>query len=224
MSTINLSLSQLRAALCIAAKQDIRYYLNGVYVECDSIRTRVVGTNGHMLYVEDYMPGEPNTWQGTMIVPRAILEMVTKGFHNLDVAWITVKEQDDTGHVTRATIKTGAVMNDIEFAAINGVFPDYTRVIPSAVETPVPAQFNPEYIALFAKVAKVHGQKNGAFHLHHNGNGGALVTFSNNTNAIGVLMPLRDSADFPDTGTFRERIYTAPKVEAKTDAETTASE
>jgi hypothetical protein len=40
----------------------------------------------------------------------------------------------------------------------------------------------------------------------------------------GVLMPLRDSADFPDTGTFRERIYTAPKAEAKTDAETTASE
>jgi DNA polymerase III sliding clamp (beta) subunit (PCNA family) len=54
MSTINLSLSQLRAALLIAAKQDVRYYLNGVYVECDSIRTRVVATNGHMMYVEDY--------------------------------------------------------------------------------------------------------------------------------------------------------------------------
>jgi hypothetical protein len=140
------------------------------------------------------MPGEPNTWQGTMIVPRAVLEMVTKGFHNLDMAWITVKEQDKRGHVTRATIKTGAVMNDIEFGAIDGVFPDYTRVIPLRVEEAVPAQFQPEYLAAFAKVAKVHGHKNGAFHLHHNGNGSALVTFSRNTNAIGVLMPMRDEA------------------------------
>lgn len=223
MSTINLSLSQLRAALCIAAKQDIRYYLNGVYVECDSTRTRVVATNGHAMYIED-RNSEPNTWQGTMIVPRAILEMVTKGFHNLDMAWINVKEQDKHGHVTRATIKTGAVMNDIEFGAIEGVFPDYTRVIPSKIDSTEAAQFQPEYLAAFAKVAKVHGHRSGAFHLHHNGNGAALVTFSNNTNAIGVLMPMRDEEAFPDTGTFRERIYTAPKVEAKTDAETTASE
>lgn len=224
MSTINLSLSQLRAALCIAAKQDIRYYLNGVYVECDSTRTRVVATNGHAMYIED-RNSEPNTWQGAMIVPRSILEMVTKGFHSLDMAWINVKEQDDTGHITRATIKTGAVMNDIEFAAINGVFPDYTRVIPEKIDSTEAAQFQPEYLAAFAKVAKVHGQKNGFFHLHHNGpNSSALVTFARNTNAIGVLMPLRDEAQFPDTGAFRERIYTAPKVEAKTDAETTASE
>lgn len=123
---INLSARQLQASLHCAADSDIRYYLNGVLIESGEGVTRVVSTNGHILYVHDYKHGDRAQWQGSFIVPRAAIETLKPKQERGGYDLVTVEVNDDG--------KSGSlIMMDkrIGFTAITGVFPDYTRVIPT---------------------------------------------------------------------------------------------
>jgi len=65
-----------------------------------------------------------------------------------------------------------------------------------------PAQFQPDYVAAFGAVAKLLGS--GIPVIHHNGNGGALV--SGLGAALGVIMPMRtDAADHPGLPAWAKR-------------------
>jgi hypothetical protein len=49
--TIIVPIMLLKAALSVAAKNDVRYYLNGVLIQSEGRDLRVVGTDGHRLFV-----------------------------------------------------------------------------------------------------------------------------------------------------------------------------
>ncbi len=104
------------------AQQDVRYYLNGMLLETDGKMLRTVATDGHRLALcEMDFPGDANSQQ--VIVPRkGVLELQRLLGTEGNVA-ITI----GSNHVR-------AQIGDVRFTSklIDGRFPEYSRVIPSA--------------------------------------------------------------------------------------------
>ena len=94
------TLNQLKAVLLAAAKNDIRYYLNGVCID----NNKLIGTNGHLLIkfnIEDCN-------YKSLIIPRFEVECFIKlmdakrkdrRVSKKDNSFITVlKDEDDFGY------------------------------------------------------------------------------------------------------------------------------
>lgn len=200
MDSITFSMAQLRAALLCAAKSDIRYYLNGVYVESAPGSTRMVATTGHYLLAVDYDHGDTvHQWTGNLVLPHDVCEMIAKIKTPYDVGTIEIEDVKVTasGAQGQVTGTIDIIGKRIGFKSIEGVFPQYVRVIGPWVGTHddmKAGQYNPEYIGTFSKVAKVLGAKSGSFTLWQRGDDSALVQFTtlpDHTHAIGVLMPTK---------------------------------
>lgn len=164
---------QLECALLSAAKQDIRYYLNGVYCEFTPDNTRIVTTNGHHMLVMDQKPYQDNEWTGSFIIPRDVLEQLkpksnTRFSRHLDSQYcITVEErvlEDGSKLVPKLVIREMTDRIELTFTEVEGKFPDYTRIIPAPDlynQIAPSADFNIEYLMLALKLYRVvHGTKN----------------------------------------------------------------
>jgi len=104
------------------AQQDVRYYLNGMLLETDGKMLRTVATDGHRLALcEMDLPAKGSGQQ--VIVPR-------KGV--LELQRLLGTEGDV--EVTIGTNHIRAQIGDVRFTSklIDGRFPEYGRVIPSA--------------------------------------------------------------------------------------------
>jgi len=104
------------------AQQDVRYYLNGMLLETDEKMLRTVATDGHRLALcEMDLPGKAQGQQ--VIIPRkGVLELQRLLGTEGDVS-ITI----GSNHVR-------AQIGDVRLTSklIDGRFPEYGRVIPSA--------------------------------------------------------------------------------------------
>jgi DNA polymerase-3 subunit beta len=105
------------------AQQDVRYYLNGLLLETSKRRVRAVATDGHRLALCDLPIENQDVTAGQVIIPRkGVLEL-----HRLLGSGAEVELAIGSNHI-RATL------DGIRFTSklIDGRFPDYERVIPSA--------------------------------------------------------------------------------------------
>lgn len=192
---ITIMRDQLVAALCIAAKSDIRYYLNGVHVEATNTETRLTATNGHVLLTQRADAKGDNQVDGTvrMTLPRAAIEGIKK--HK---QLPTIEINDDGGNWG---IVDGPAC--IAFTPVEGRFPDYRRIFPKTTDG-VAVQFDPALVACFAKAAVALGATSkgrAEVHLSHNGaTGCALVTFGGKSDAVGVLMGMRGQPESTPPG------------------------
>lgn len=183
--TLTARIDMLEAALICASREEIRYYLNGVYVDPAGL---VVATDGHRLFAGDFTPDNSRAtlpaFEG-WIIPRDALQRALKAAPK--------RAKDPAARVLEISPER---VGDVVCQPIDGSFPDWRRVIPDEV-TPdgKAAQFDGAYLADFDKIAAIlTGARGKAFcTLHHNGDNGdnpAPVTF-NDAPAIGVLMPRR---------------------------------
>lgn len=104
------------------AQQDVRYYLNGMLLETDGKMLRTVATDGHRLALcEMDLPSKVGNQQ--VIVPR-------KGV--LELQRLLGTEGDV--QITIGSNHIRAQIGDVRFTSklIDGRFPEYGRVIPSA--------------------------------------------------------------------------------------------
>ena len=104
------------------AQQDVRYYLNGMLLETDGKMLRTVATDGHRLALcEMDLPSNSGSQQ--VIVPR-------KGV--LELQRLLGTEGDV--QITIGSNHIRAQIGDVRFTSklIDGRFPEYSRVIPSA--------------------------------------------------------------------------------------------
>jgi DNA polymerase-3 subunit beta len=105
------------------AQQDVRYYLNGMLLEADGKTLRAVATDGHRLSLcETALETKVATRQQVIVPRKAVGEL-----QRLLGSEGTIELLIGTNHV-RATI------GDVRFTSklIDGRFPEYGRVIPSA--------------------------------------------------------------------------------------------
>ena len=104
------------------AQQDVRYYLNGMLLETDGKMLRTVATDGHRLALcEMDLPTKTGTQQ--VIVPRKGVLELQRLLGSEGEVQITV----GSNHIR-------AQIGDVRLTSklIDGRFPEYSRVIPSA--------------------------------------------------------------------------------------------
>jgi DNA polymerase-3 subunit beta len=105
------------------AQQDVRYYLNGLLLETSKRRVRAVATDGHRLALCDVSVENQEVSAGQVIVPRkGVMEL-----HRLLGSGEEIELAIGSNHIR-------AQLDGIRFTSklIDGRFPDYERVIPSA--------------------------------------------------------------------------------------------
>jgi DNA polymerase-3 subunit beta len=109
------------------AQQDVRYYLNGMYLEIKAGRLRFVATDGHRLALCT-APGELAAEDKSVIVPR-------KGI--LELARLLDGEGSVTLIVGSNHIR--AVTDQFTFTSklVDGKFPEYERVLPKSPDKAV---------------------------------------------------------------------------------------
>ena len=105
------------------AQQDVRYYLNGMLLEIDGQLLRAVATDGHRLALSEATLEIKAKSSQQVIVPR-------KGVLELQ----RVLTPEGTASVAIGTNHVRAQIGDVRFTSklIDGRFPEYSRVIPSA--------------------------------------------------------------------------------------------
>jgi DNA polymerase III subunit beta len=105
------------------AQQDVRYYLNGLLIETSKQRIRAVATDGHRLALCDIPIEKQDVTPSQVIIPRkGVMEL-----HRLLGSGQELELAIGSNHVC-------ASLDGIRFTSklIDGRFPDYERVIPSA--------------------------------------------------------------------------------------------
>ena len=117
------------------AKQDVRYYLNGVLLEAQQNNLRAVATDGHRLALSDVDVVIPTEEKKQLIVPR-------KGVQEL---MRLLGESDDEMEIVMSKNHVRIELDNLIFTSklIDGKYPDYDRVIPEPSAHMVQAQREP---------------------------------------------------------------------------------
>jgi DNA polymerase-3 subunit beta len=198
MLKVTLNIRALRATLVAVSTEETRYYLNGIHLEFTPDGVVMAATDGHRMIVlrQPYGEHAATGAHASVIVPRDLVAKlkINPRMKTLDTTTLTIADDG------RLTFEHAGEM--FGGARVDGTFPDYRRVVPQDLDGK-PAQYNPAYLADFAKARQeLTGQKadrdgTGSPIVRYNGQSPAVVDFAWGTGfqAIGVLMPIRDRTD-----------------------------
>ena len=176
----------IRGMLHLAAKKDIRYYLQGINVVRDNRGTYIEATDGHILgrlFVDGIRSDVPMN----VVLPTEHL-IKLKG---------TKKQGDDFLHfsVDGLAVECITANETVRFQAHDARFPDTDRVIPMVFkdEDIKPATFNPDLLVRFVDFSEEIWGKRQVPSLIQRGDQSILVSFpSMDDHFVGVMMPCRD--------------------------------
>lgn len=136
---------------CAISTEETRYYLNGVNVKkLPDGQYRFAATDGHRLCMMDLRIPDAIGEIGDIIIPRKVVrllsELATKAPGDIKIAVGTVPpaNRDDSTAPARSGAPRFSAVFECEGAAvtlrarlIDGTFPDYARVIPTANDKPL---------------------------------------------------------------------------------------
>lgn len=176
----------IRGMLHLAAKKDIRYYLQGINVVRDNRGTYIEATDGHILgrlFVDGIQSDVPMN----VVLPTEHL-IKLKG---------TKKQGDDFLHfsVDGLAVECITANETVRFQAHDARFPDTDRVIPMVFKDDdiKPATFNPDLLVRFVDFSEEIWGKRQIPSLIQRGNQSILVSFPMmDDHFVGVMMPCRD--------------------------------
>ncbi len=114
------------------ARQDVRYYLNGVLLEAEAGQLRAVATDGHRLALCEVDITFPAEEKKQLIMPRKGVMELLRLLH----------DSEDEVEIVMSGNHIRIVRGDLIFTSklIDGKYPDYNRVIPAPAQQPVLAQ------------------------------------------------------------------------------------
>ena len=178
----------LKAAEVMSAKNDIRYYLNGVLVEVLDDEVRLVATDGHKMFFlrKKHTISVP----ARLIVPNEVLALLKlkKQSKYQRTAIISYGESERD----KATLEYDGL--EIGFRPIDGVFPNYDKILAEGFNpSGETAHFNPAYFGDFQRAVAIAFGKSSSHQVTIWPNGGkpAPVTYRSETSFYGLIMPLR---------------------------------
>jgi DNA polymerase III sliding clamp (beta) subunit (PCNA family) len=180
-------IQKLKAVNVFSSKEEVRYYLNGVYVDIDESVCTMVATDGHRLIKIDHHDEsyEGDKFKG--IIPRQIIDKI-KITRGMDDALIHVAESG------KITIEYDG--DSFSGELVDGTYPDYTRVIPKVPKNNKGAAqmgFNPKYLADFEKINSILGYKTSGIKMIITGEREPVIITRDGgiSEYFAVLMPLR---------------------------------
>jgi DNA polymerase-3 subunit beta len=176
--------------LKLAAKKDVRYYLNGVLVERRGYDVFIVATDGHVLGALHSQRDKQADAGGdaSLIIPREVIEGIDK--RGMPDAILSQDGEDSWRLVT--SVKT------IPFTPIKGEFPRWRDAIPKHAQMGAPDQFDPRLLVMFDDVARILKRPpwGPCVNLAFNGAGrAARVHIQGEPEFVGVVMPFRGPWD-----------------------------
>lgn len=177
-----LTTGQAKALLLIAAKQDVRSYLCGVFIDPTGY---AVATDGHCMMAIRIEP----TTDKPYTVSRGVLEMAAKQTtkHNPEI-------ECSPTHLRYTT--AGGTM-DFPHTPIDGRYPEWQRAIPTACTGEL-AQFDSEILERMRKALDSmcsSKSASGKVFVKHNGPCAAGV-IATRPDVVAVVMPMRDADKF----------------------------
>lgn len=195
--TIIVPIMLLKAALSVAAKNDVRYYLNGVLIQSEDRDLRVVGTDGHRLFVAgDREQRDFPEWlkEGFVLSRECLSETLVLlgkiGGGNIAIDWAP-------GH-KKANLRTLDGAATIGIAVVEGKFPEWRRIVESGSsvlgnDDRIPldtATVNAKYLKEAGAVASVMGAINISPFVGK-GDVAMMFTFDSEYPALLYIMPVR---------------------------------
>jgi DNA polymerase-3 subunit beta len=176
----------IRAMLHLAAKKDIRYYLQGVNVVRDNRGTYLEATDGHILG-RLLIDGIKSDTKLNVVLPTDALTKL-KGTKKQGEEWLHFD-------VNGLSVECIDSQSTTRFSAHDARFPDADRVIPLVFkdEDIKPATFNPDLLVRFVDVSEDLYGKRQIPHVLQRGTQSAIVSFPKfDDSFIGVIMPMRE--------------------------------
>ena len=183
-----------------ASDKDVRNYLNGIALEIGATESRLVATNGSMLGCIRIVSEQPEVTAPltNIIIPNDLLKSIKpSGMVEITIGDLETKdngkgEQVPVSNSRPITLTYAGV--SISGKTIDGIFPEFRRVIPSKVSGQ-PAQFDPRFTGTLAKAwSIIHGGRGPHLvGIGFNGTDGALIDLAYE-DFTGVIMPLRSNA------------------------------
>jgi len=193
MKTIgNIPARTLKAALYCAAKNDVRYYLNGVCFEPST--GALVATDGHVLFAIKTTPIPGNEKEPAVIIPRDLVERAVAMAGSASRMDLTLEVD---GHRLRFTHTSDIVEgNDVD-----GRFPEWRRIFRDAKrEQGEPGQFQPALLMNVQRAfSTLYNGRSKIFPVvtHAGRDNAALISCPAIRDAIGLVMPFRGDAVDP---------------------------
>jgi DNA polymerase-3 subunit beta len=184
---LSLRKSDLKAAFICSAVKDIRYYLQGVYLEfspspngaaTDGVLT-FAATDGHILFagtapaVFNEDPQSAHFW---MIIPN-------------DAVKTAIKTKNDA--VILRSLPDGRYsLGDTIFSPVDAKFPDFRRVIPEKVSGEI-GYYDPELLVRGNDALREYfNSKKRVYRLNNNGTSAGVIC-GDSRDALVVVMPIR---------------------------------
>jgi len=158
--------SKLKAALFCSATKDIRYYLNGVLLRKRGNNFNLFSTDGHVAFCGNLGEIENDfTSDFDIIIPAEVVKQACQA-KQTSIALVS------------ALVSTGVEkysLGNVLFTAIQGKFPDLSRIIPATTSGEV-TQFQPAILKqVFDSLNAWCGSKKRTYKIQHNGEGTALI-------------------------------------------------
>jgi DNA polymerase-3 subunit beta len=189
---VTVSFGHLKALKLFSGKKDIRYYLNGIYVEFNKYNTIFVATDGHRLLSAAIYNKETQHGRNTIgaVIPNETIESLLKVKSSINAAIISFQVENNI--VKKINIVSDSVK--LETLPIDGKYPDFRRVFPDSISNEV-GHYNFAYLNDFDKAAQyISGVKNAKAILSQNGDKAALVSLDYQ-DCVGVICPLRNTGE-----------------------------
>ena len=168
----------LEGAMMFQAKQDVRYYLNGICFMSDG---RIAATDGHRAMIASK---HENKLTDNVIV--SVSKSPTKRYA---YALLDTKTGIVTYHDEHEIMVGAGICSEID-----GRFPDIDRVVPKQTAPTEKIGFNAKYLADVEKLAKLFNPKYEAVLFELNGNSSAAVaniSAPTGETAKVIVMPMR---------------------------------
>lgn len=168
----------LESALIFQARNDVRYYLNGICFMPDG---RIASTDGHRAFIGGS--------HGNKLTENVIIKIGKSPTKRYEYAIIDTKSKIATYHDEGGMMVGAGICEEID-----GRFPDIDRVIPKETKAAGEIGFNAGYLVDIEKVAKLFNPKYEAVRFDLNGNTSAAVaniSAPTGETAKIVVMPMR---------------------------------
>lgn len=190
---IEIPAAWLKGALLCAGKMDVRFYLNGVYLDFPA--GNLVATDGHRMFC-GRLPADAPRDVRPVIVPRELIERALKGVTvkalEREYFIVEVASGDGADTLRAVTLRTcGGVFTAQE---LDGRYPDYTRVIPREPNGQ-PCAMNAEYYLDGCNALSWYQKRRRATvpcaEIAFCGPDRACILYMQDVTAIVVVMPVR---------------------------------
>jgi hypothetical protein len=180
MKNCSIPATALRAALTCASKGDVRFYLNGIYIEPNV--GRIAATTGHVMFCGQIDRAD----FPSVIIPREVIEAAFKALGKKGIQRTNIEVIQEDGQFRMVTLD-----GTFPFTPIDGRFPDYDRIVPGKPSGKA-AQFDPNLLMQVGEAMQWYSGQFArlSFHLSQNGEAAALYSEAG-IKAFCVVMPMR---------------------------------